>query len=116
MIQPATLVPASNTNRRQQPNDNKSKAQQSASNNWQVATVEDLQPAGQPGPKLQQRGKGAWQPAFFFQQALDAPCKFHSSAKPSNHTTPKCNYLARITKGEALPPPLLGGQASLALQ
>jgi hypothetical protein len=81
-----------------------------------VAAVKDQQPAGQPGPKRQRGGKGAWQPAFSFEQALDAPCKFHSGAKPSNHTTRKCNWLARIAKGEALPPPPPAGQVTPAVQ
>ena len=56
-----------------------------------MAAVEDKQLEGQPGPKCQRGSKGAWQPAFSFEQALDAPCKFHNGAKPSNHTTWQCS-------------------------
>ena len=44
-------------------------------------------------------------PAFSYEQTLDGPCKFHSGAKPSNHTTQKCHWLTRISKGEGLLPP-----------
>ena len=67
----------------------------------QVATVEDERPA----PKKPKGGRPAWQPAFSYEQTLDAPCKFHSGAKPSNHTTRKCHWLTRISKGEGLVPP-----------
>jgi hypothetical protein len=94
VVQPGSQTPAGDTNRRQQPNDNKRKAPQPTSNSRQVATVEDQQSACQPGPKHQRGGKGAWLPAFSFEQTLDAPCKFHSGAKPSNHTTRQCIWLA----------------------
>ena len=76
-----------------------------SSTSWQVATVEDEQPEGRPAPKKQKGGRPAWQPAFSYEQTLDAPCKFHSGAKPSNHTTRKCHWLTRISKGEGLLPP-----------
>ena len=47
----------------------------------------------------------AWQPAFSYEQTLDASCKFHNGAKLSNHTTRKCHWLTRISKGEGLLPP-----------
>ena len=71
----------------------------------QVATVEDERPEGRPAPKKPKGGRPAWQPAFSYEQTLDAPCKFHSGAKPSNHTTRKCHWLTRISKGEGLAPP-----------
>ena len=71
-----------------------------------MATVEDEQPEEWPAPK-KKCGRTAWQPAFSYEQTLDAPCKFHSGAKPSKHTTWKCHWLTRITKGEALVPPPL---------
>ena len=80
-------TPAGDTSRRQQPGDNERKATQPASSSRQVATVEDQQPEGQPAPKRQKGGKSNWLPAFSYEQTLDAPCKFHSGAKPSNHTT-----------------------------
>ena len=82
--------------------DNKRKAMQPASPSRQVATVEDQQPEGQPPPKSQKGGKPNWLPAFSYKQTLDAPCKFHSGAEPSNHTTRKCHWLTRIAKGDGL--------------
>ena len=70
-----------------------------------MATVEDQQPEGQPAPKRQKGGKSNWLPAFSYEQTLDAPCKFHSGVKPSNHTTRKCHWLTRIAKGDGLLPP-----------
>ena len=70
-----------------------------------MATVEDQQPEGQPAPKRQKGGKTNWLPAFSYEQTLDAPCKFHSGAKPTNHTTRKCHWLTRIAKGDGLLPP-----------
>ena len=104
----APRTPAGDTSRRQQPNDNKRKAMQPASTSRQVATVEDQQPEGQPPPKRQKGGKPNWLPAFLYEQTLDAPCKFHSGAKPSNHTSRKFHWLVRIAKGEGLPPPPAG--------
>ena len=83
------------------PSDNKRKAPMPPSTSRQVATVEDEQPEGQPMPKKQKGGR----PAFSYEQTLDAPCKFHSGAKPSNHTPRKCHWLTRISKGEGLVPP-----------
>ena len=82
----------------------------------QVATVEDERPEGRPAPKKPKGGKPAWQPAFSYEQTLDAPCKFHSGAKPSNHTTRKCHWLTQISKGEGLPPPSPAGPPPLAPQ
>ena len=56
------------------------------SSSRQVATVEDEQPEERPAPK-KKGGRPPWQPSLSYEQALDAPCKFHSGAKPSNHTT-----------------------------
>ena len=81
------------------------KAMQPASTSRQVAIGEDQQPEGQPPPKRQKGGKPNWLPAFSYEQTLDAPYKFHSGAKPSNHTTRKCHWLTRIAKGDGLPPP-----------
>ena len=67
-------------------------------------------------PKKQKGGRPAWQPAFSYEQTLDAPCKFHSGAKPSNHTTRKCHWLMRISKGEGLVPPPPAGQPPPAPQ
>ena len=83
----APRTPAGDASRRQQQNDHKRKATQSASSSRQVATVEDQQPKGQPPTKRQKGGKSNWLPAFSYEQTLDGPCKFHSGAKPSNHTT-----------------------------
>ena len=85
----APRTPAGDTSRRQQQSDNKRKAQQPTSSSRQVATVEDQQPEGQPPAKRQKGGKSKWLSAFSCEQTLDGPCKFHSGAKPSNHTTQK---------------------------
>ena len=111
VLPPAPRTPAGDNGRRQQQNDNKRKAPQPASTSRQVAAGEDQQPGGQPGPKHQKGGKPAWLPAFSYEQTLDAPCKFHSGAKPSNHTTRKCHWLTQISKGEGLPPPSAGQPA-----
>ena len=87
----APRTPAGDTSWRQQQSDHKRKAPQPASNSRQVATVEDQQPEGQPPTKRQKGGKSNWLPAFSYEQTLDGPCKFHSDAKPSNHTTRKCH-------------------------
>ena len=55
--------------------------------------------------KRQKGGKSNWLPAFSYEQTLDGPCKFHSGAKSSNHTTRKCHWLTRIAKGDGLLPP-----------
>ena len=60
----APRTPAADAGRRQQQGDNKRKATQPASTSWQVATVEDQQPEGQPPPKRQKGGKPNWLPAF----------------------------------------------------
>ena len=101
----APKTPAGDSNRRPYQNDNKRKAPMPPSTSRQVAIVEDEQAEERPAPKKQKGGRPAWQPAFSYEQALDAPCKFHSGAKPSNHTTRKCHWLTRITKGEGLLPP-----------
>lgn len=77
----APQTPAGDSKWHQQPNDNKHKAQQPATNNRQVATVEDQQPAGQPSPKRQKGGKGAWQLAFSFEQTLDVTPKMRPYPK-----------------------------------
>ena len=87
----APKTPAGDAGRRQQQNDHKRKAPQPASSSRQVATVKDQQPEGQPPTKRQKGGKSNWSPAFSYEQTLDGPCKFHSGAKPSNHTTRKCH-------------------------
>ena len=87
----APRTPAGDTSRRQQQNDQKRKAPQPTSSSRQVATAEDQQLEGPPPAKRQKGGKSNWLPAFSYEQTLDGPCKFHSGAKPSNHTTRKCH-------------------------
>ena len=70
-----------------------------------MATAKDQQLEGPPPAKRQKGGKSNWLPAFSYEQTLDGPCKFHSGAKPSNHTTRKCHWLTRIAKSEGLVPP-----------
>ena len=87
---------------------------QPASTSRQVATVEDRQPEGQPPPKRQKGSKPNWLLAFSYEQTIDAPCKFHSGAKLSNHITRKCHWLTRIAKGVAsYLPRLLGSRLLL---
>ena len=105
----APRTPAGDTSRRQQQNDQKRKAPQPTSSSRQVATAEDQQLEGPPPAKRQKGGKSNWLPAFSYEQTLDGPCKFHSGAKPSNHTTRKCHWLTRIAKGDGLLPPAPAG-------
>ena len=108
VLAPAPKTPAGDSNRRPYQNDHKCKAPMPPSTSRQVATVKDEQPEERPAPK-KKGGRPAWQPAFSYEQTLDAPCKFHSGAKPSNHMTRKCHWLTRISKGEGLVPPLPPG-------
>ena len=105
VINPAPKTPAGDSGLRPYQNDHKCKGPVPLSTSRKVATVEDEWPEGRPAPKKQKGGRPAWQPAFSYEQTLDAPCKFHSGAKPSNHTTRKCHWLTRISKGEGLAPP-----------
>ena len=104
VVAPAPKTPAGDPNRRPYQNDHKRKGPMPTSSSRQVATIEDEQPEERPAPK-KKGGRPPWQPSFSYEQALDAPCKFHSGAKPSNHTTRKCHWLTRITKGEGMVPP-----------
>ena len=67
VLPPAPRMPAGDSSRRQQQNDNKRKAPQPASTSQQVATVENQQPEGQPLPKRQKGSKPVWLPAFSFE-------------------------------------------------
>ena len=69
----APKMPASDSNRRPYQNDHKCKAPMPPSTSRQVATVEDEQPEEWPAPKKQKGGRPAWQPAFSYEQTLDAP-------------------------------------------
>src|SRR6187399_113931 len=89
MTPPTSKTPVGESSRRQQTSDQKRKAHAPAANSRLVAAVDGQQPEAQAGPKCQKGGKPVWQLAFSFDQALDAPCKFHRGAKPSNHTTGK---------------------------
>src|SRR4051812_42066824 len=45
-------------------------------------------------------------PRYTFEDMLDQPCKLHSTpGRPSAHTTRQCDFVKRIAKGDALPPP-----------
>ena len=68
----------------------------------QVAAVEEEQPAASGGSRRQRTGAKAWQPKLTFEQMLDAPCKHHSGAKPSTHTTRQCSWTQRLMRGDAL--------------
>ena len=105
VLNPAPKTPAGDSGRHPNSNDHKRKGPAPPPASRQVATVEGKQPEERPAHKKQKGGRPAWQPAFSYEQTLDAPCKFHSGAKPSNHTTRKCHWLTRISKGEGLAPP-----------
>ena len=70
----------------------------------QVAVVDIEQPAAG-GSRRQKADERPWRPKFTFEQMLDAPCKYHSGAKPATHTTRQCSWTKRLSQGEALPPP-----------
>src|SRR3954464_11428944 len=105
VLNPMPKTPAGDSGRCPYQNDHKRKRPMPPSISRQVATIEGEEPEGRPAPKKQKGGRPAWHPAFSYEQTLDAPCKFHSGAKPSNHTTRKCHWLTRISKGEGLAPP-----------
>ena len=65
-------LPAGDSNRCPYQNDHKRKAPMPPSTSRQVATVEDEQPEERPAPK-KKGGRPAWQPAFSYEQTLDAP-------------------------------------------
>ena len=116
VLSPAPKTPAGDSGRRPHSNDHKRKGPAPPPASRQVATVEDVPPEGRPAPKKPKGGRPAWQPAFSYEQTLDTPCKFHNGAKPSNHTTRKCHWLTRISKGEGLAPPPPAGPAPPAPQ
>ena len=73
VLAPAPKTPAGESSRRPYQSDHKRKAHMPPSTSRQVATVEDEQPEGRPAPKKQKGGRPAWQPAFSYEQTLDAP-------------------------------------------
>ena len=89
VLNPAPKTPARDSGRCPHSNDHKRKGPAPPPASRQVATVKDEPPEGRPAPKKPKGGRPAWQPTFSYEQTLDAPCKFHSGAKPSNHTTRK---------------------------
>ncbi|KAE8781114.1 hypothetical protein D1007_45698 [Hordeum vulgare] len=90
-------------------NNNKRKADQmdSRSNRKLVASVEGETSAPQAGPprKRSNRNNANWLPKQSFEQLLDAPCKIHSGAQPSNHTLRQCSFARRLSQGDGLPAP-----------
>ncbi|KAE8791971.1 hypothetical protein D1007_33602 [Hordeum vulgare] len=84
-------------------NNNKRKADQmdSRSNNKLVASVEGETSAPQAGPpqKRSNRNNANWLPKQSFEQLLDASCKIHSGAQPSNHTLRQCNFACWLSQG-----------------
>ncbi|KAE8775284.1 hypothetical protein D1007_52225 [Hordeum vulgare] len=110
---PATPKPAGDGRGGQ--NNNKRKADQmdSRSNNKLVASVEGETSAPPAGPprKRSNRNNANWLPKQSFKQLLDAPCKIHSRAQPSNHTLRKCSFARRLSQGDGLPAPP-GAQAA----
>ncbi|KAE8779435.1 hypothetical protein D1007_47526 [Hordeum vulgare] len=96
-------------------NNKKRKADQmdSRSNNKLVASVEGETSAPQAGPprKHSYMNNANWLPKQSFEQLLDAPCKIHSGAQPSNHTLRQCSFARRLSQGDGLPAPP-GAQAA----
>ncbi|KAE8810928.1 hypothetical protein D1007_12278 [Hordeum vulgare] len=90
-------------------NNNKRKANQmdSRSNSKLVASVEGetSAPNADPPRKSSNRNNANWLPKQSFEQLLDAPCKIHSRAKPSNHTLRPCSFSRRLSQGDGLPAP-----------
>ena len=84
VIAPAPKTPAGDPNRRPYQNDHKRKAPMPTSTSREVATIEDEQPEERPVPK-KKGGRPAWQPAFSYEQTLDAPAS--STAARSRPTT-----------------------------
>ncbi|KAE8810222.1 hypothetical protein D1007_13109 [Hordeum vulgare] len=77
------------------------------SNSKLVASVEGETSAPQASPprKRSNRNNANWLPKQSFEQLLDAPCKIHSGAQPSNHTLRKCSFARRLSQGDGLPAP-----------
>ena len=73
VLAPSPKTLAGESGRRLYQNNHKRKAPPPPSTSRQVAIVEDEQPEGRPAPKKQKGGRPAWQPAFSYEQTLDAP-------------------------------------------
>ncbi|KAE8817581.1 hypothetical protein D1007_04680 [Hordeum vulgare] len=104
---PATPKPARDGRGGQ--NNNKRKADQmdSCSNSKLVASVEGETSAPQAGPprKRSNRNNANWLPKQSFEELLDALCKIHSGAQPSNHTLRQCSFARWLSQGDCLPAP-----------
>ncbi|KAE8780225.1 hypothetical protein D1007_46617 [Hordeum vulgare] len=104
---PATPKPVGDNRGGQ--NNNKRKADQmdSRSNNKLVASMEGETSAPPAGPpwKRSKWNNANWLPKQSFEQLLDAPCKIHSGAQPSNHTLRQCSFARRLSQGDRLPAP-----------
>ena len=84
----APKTPAGDPNRRPYQNDHKRKGPMPTSSSRQVATIEDEQPEERPAPK-KKGGRPSWQPAFSYEQTLDAPAsstaaRSHPTTRPEN--------------------------------
>ncbi|KAE8799912.1 hypothetical protein D1007_24659 [Hordeum vulgare] len=103
---PATPKPAGDGRGGQ---NNKCKADQldSRSNGKLVASVEAETSAPQAGPprKRSNRNNTNWLPKQSFEQLLDAPCKIHYGAQPSNHTLRWCSFARRLSQEDGMPAP-----------
>src|ERR1043165_8742359 len=76
----------------------------------QVAAVQNEEDPGAVGcsrkMKPNVRPQGQMKPRYTLEDVLDAPCKLHiNPGRPSAHTIRQCDFVRRIAKGEALPPP-----------
>ncbi|KAE8799565.1 hypothetical protein D1007_25152 [Hordeum vulgare] len=104
---PATPKPAGDDRGGQNNNKRKADRMDSRSNNKLVASVEGETSAPQAGPprKRSNRNNANWLPKQSFEQLLDAPCKIHSGAQPSNHTLRQCTFACQLPQGDGLPAP-----------
>ncbi|KAE8801890.1 hypothetical protein D1007_22397 [Hordeum vulgare] len=106
---PTPATPKSAEDGRGGQNNNKRKADQmdSRSNSKLVASMEGETSAPQAGPprKCSNRNNANWLPKQSFEQFLDAPCKIHSGAQPSNHTLRQCSFARRLSQGDGQPAP-----------
>ncbi|KAE8805045.1 hypothetical protein D1007_18889 [Hordeum vulgare] len=108
-VVPTLATPKPARDNRGAQNNNKRKVDQmdSWSNSKFVASVEGETSAPQAGPprKCSNRNNANWLPKQSFEQLVDAPCKIHSGAQPSNHTLRQCSFARRLSQGDGLPAP-----------
>ncbi|KAE8803736.1 hypothetical protein D1007_20427 [Hordeum vulgare] len=104
---PSTPKPAGDNRGGQKNNKRKADQMDSRSNSKLVPSMEGETSAPHVGPprKHSNRNNANWLPRQSFEQLLDAPCKIHSGAQPSNHTLRHCSFARRLSQGDGLPAP-----------